>query len=622
MPLTKLQFRPGINRETTDYTNEGGWFDCDKVRFRAGLPETIGGWTRYTDGQFLGTCRSIFNWVDLDQTVYSGLGTNLKFYIVEGGQVHDITPIRRTVTLGTDPLETEAAGSGVLIVTDIDHGALLNDFVTFTGATTTDGIDASLINTELQITEVIDSDTYKVDTGGSASTGSVSGGGSSVDAAYQINTGLDFSVFGTGWGADPWSAGGYGSPGTSPLAGAQLRVWTQDNYGEDLLFCPRDGGIYYWDTSVGVSTRAVSLASLPGATDTPTVAKVIMQSERDNHIIAFGCDSQFNPGVQDALLIRFSDQSLPLTDWNVASAENTAGELRIGSGSEIITAVQTKQQILILTDSSAHTMQYIGPPYIFGVGEVSTNISVISPMSAVAVGDAVYWMGRGEFYAYNGVVTPMPCSVKEYVFNNMNTGQSGAVFAASNTAFGEVWWFYPSVNSTNIDSYVVYNYEQQVWYYGTLSRTAWADRSVLQYPIAAASDGYLYYHEFGLNDGAQNPPASIAAFIESSTFDIGEGDQFMFASRVIPDITFRNSTSANPTATLTIKARNFPGANYIASNTNSVIKTASVPVEQFTEQVFVRLRGRSMALRVDSNTTDTAWRLGSPRIDFRPDGRK
>lgn len=622
MALTKLQFRPGIVRETTDYSNEGGWFDCDKIRFRDGFPETIGGWTKYTITPFLGVCRSLRNWVALNGDLLTGLGTDLKFYVVDGGSPNDITPLRRTVTLGTDPIETGSAGSGIVTITDASHGAYLNDFVTISGATAVDGITTDQLNKEHQIIEIVDADNYKVDTGGAASTGATAGGGSSVEAAYQINTGLDASVVGTGWSADPWGDGGWGEAATTTVPGAQLRVWTQDNFGEDLLFCPRDGGIYYWDKSAGITTRAVNITDLAGSNYAPTVAKLVMFSERDNHVIAFGCDSQFNPGVMDPMLIRFSDQLLPLTDWNVASTENTAGELSLGSGSEIVTAVQTKQEIFILTDSSAYTMQYIGPPYTFGVSEVSTNTTVMGQNAAVAVGDTVYWMGLGEFYIYNGTVNQLPCKVKEYVFSDFNADQALKVVAGSNVAFAEVWWFYPSASSSNIDRYVVYNYQQDIWYYGTMARTAWADRSTLSYPIAAAQDGYVYYHEFGLNDGTTNPPSPIASHIESSAFDIGEGDQFMFASRIIPDITFRNSTNATPTVTMTVKARNFPGANFINSDDGSIIRTATVPVQQYTNQAFIRLRGRSMALRVDAAQTNTSWRLGMPRLDVRPDGRR
>jgi hypothetical protein len=550
-----------------------------------------------------------------------GMGTNLKYYVVRGGTFHDVTPLR-TPVLGvslTNPFTTQAAGSGVLIVTDVAHGCFANDFVTFSGATAVSGITTAQINKEQQIVAVLTTDTYTVNTGGSAAAGGVTGGGT-VNAKYQINTGLDTSVYGTGWGAGGWGVSGWGSPSTNTVPGAQLRIWSQDNYGEDLLMAVHDGGLYYWDTSAGLSVRAVALSSLVGANMTPTVVKQVIVSERDRHTIVFGCDPETNPGVQDPLVIRFSSQE-SLTDWETR-ANNTAGELRLGSGSEIIGAVQTKQQIIVFTDVSIHAMQYIGPPYTFGVQEISSGVSIMGPNAMVAVGDVVFWMGKGEFYVYSGSVAQIPCDVKEYIFGNLNTSQALKINAGHNSSFSEAWWFYPSTNSSENDSYVIYNYDQKIWYYGSMSRTAWVDRGVFGNPIAASSDNYLYYQDSGFNDGSNNPPTALNPYIESSVVDIGEGDQFMFATRVIPDLTFRNSTAANPTATFTIKARNFPGGNFISSDANSVTKTASVPVEQFTDEVFIRLRGRSMSIRVESNQTNTSWRLGDPRLDVRTDGRR
>ena len=620
MALIKLQFRPGINRETTAYANEGGWYDCDLVRFRNGKPESIGGWTPFSGSSFLGTTRSLMPWTALDGTTYMGMGTNLKYYVVRGVSFYDITPIRETATLGSNPLQTLAAGSGVLTVTDATHGCFVNDFVTISGATAVSGITAPQINKEHQITAILTTNTYTIDTGGSASAGAVSGGGAAVAVAYQINTGLDTSVYGTGWGAGPWSRGGWGSSATVTVPGAQLRIWSQDNYGEDLLMAVHDGGVYYWDTSAGVASRAVALSSLAGANMTPTIVKQVIVSERDRHVIVFGCDAEATPGVQDPLVIRFSSQE-SLTDWETR-ADNTAGELRLGSGSEIIGAVQTKQQVVVFTDVSIHAMQYIGPPYTFGVQEISSGVSIMGPNAMVAVGDVVFWMGKGEFYVYSGSVAQIPCDVKEYVFNDINTNQTLKINAGHNGSFSEVWWFYPSSDSSENDSYVVYNYDQKIWYYGAMPRTAWVDRGTLGYPIAASPDNYLYYQENGLNDGSNNPPTALSPYIESSVVDLGEGDQFMFATRVIPDLTFRNSTSASPTATFTIKARNFPGDNFISSDANAVTKTASIPVEQFTDQVFIRMRGRSMSIRIESSQTNTSWRLGDPRLDVRTDGKR
>lgn len=620
MALTKLVFRPGINRETTAYANEGGWWDGNLVRFRAGKPESIGGWTQYTRTQMLGTARSLLTWVALDGTIYTGFGTNLKYYIVRGSGLNDITPIRATTTAGAVTFSA-VDGSAVITVSDNDNGVFLNDFVTFSGAVSLGGnITAGILNAEHQVTRVVDADTYEITVSVAANSSDSGDGGAAVIGVYQINTGLDTSVYGTGWGAGVWSRGTWGSGSTTTIPGSQLRVWSQDNYGEDLIICVQDGGIYYWVKSNGLTTRAVPLSSLAGAQATPTVAKTVIVSERDRHVIAFGCDPEATPGVQDPLTIRFSDQENP-AEWRTLPT-TTAGELRIGTGSEILGAIQTKQQIVVFTDVSVHAMQYIGSPFTFGIQEVSSSISLTSPNAMVAVGDVVFWMGKNEFYSYDGAVVQIPCDIKEYVFSGMNIEQQLKVYAGHSSSFSEVWWFYPSTNSEENDSYVVYNYEQRVWYYGTMARTAWQDRNVLSFPIAASTDGYLYYHENGLNDGSINPPAPLTPYIESSVIDMGDGDQFMFATRVIPDLTFRNSTNDAPTATLTIKARNFPGGAYFASDSDPVTKTSTLPVEQFTNELYIRLRGRSMSLRIESNQINTAWRLGDPRIDLRTDGRK
>lgn len=620
MPLTKLVFRPGINRETTAYANEGGWWDGNLVRFSAGKPESIGGWTRFTTSATLGTPRALMSWTSLDGTNLVGVGTNLKYYVVRGSALNDITPLRETTAAGA---VTFAAtnGSPVITVSDTAHGALVGDFVSFSGAVSLGGnITATLLNAEHQITQVVDGNTYRVTLGVNANASDVGNGGASVIGRYQINVGLDTSVFGTGWGTGVWSRGTWGSGTTTTIPGAQLRIWNHDNFGEDLIICVQDGGIYYWDRSLGFSARAVPLSSLAGAAATPSIAKLVIVSERDRHVIAFGCDPEGTPGVQDPLTIRFSDQE-NAAEWR-ALPTTTAGELRLGSGSQIIGAIQTKQQIVVWTDVSVHAMQYIGDPFTFGIQEVSSSISIIGPNSMVAVGDAVFWMGKNEFYVYDGAVTQIPCDVKEYVFDRLNTAQQLKVYCGHSASFSEIWWFYPSTNSSENDSYVVYNYEEKIWYYGDLPRTAWIDRGTLSYPVASAPDGYLYYHENGLDDGSQNPPVALNSYIESSVVDIGDGDQFMFATRVIPDITFRNSTAPAPSVTFTMKARNFPGGAYFGTDSDPVTKTATLPVEQFTNQLFVRLRGRSMSLRVESNLTGTAWRLGDPRLDLRTDGRK
>ena len=636
MPLSKLQFKPGVNRETTSYTNEGGWFDVDKVRFRFGMPEKIGGWEKFSQFSYLGTARAMHPWVALDNSRYIGIGTSLKYYLnQDGGLYNDITPIRATTAAG-DVTFSVTNGSSTITVTDANHGAVSGDFVTFSGAASLGGtITAGVLNQEYNITEILTSNTYTISARASGTSiaditvdgqlaptlvpanGSDTGnGGSSVVGAYQINIGLNTSTFGAGWGIGFWGRGAWGSAASTPVVTSTLRIWTHDNFGEDLLMNVRNGGIYYWDKTGGLGSRAVSLDSLPGASTTPTIAKQVLVSDRDRHIIAFGCDTESNPGVQDPLAIRFSSQE-SLTDWG-AAANNTAGELRLGSGSEIVMAIETRQQVLVFTDESLYAMQYLGPPFTFGVNLVSENITTMGPLAAVPVEDNVFWMGLKEFYAYGGTVQRLPCTVRDYVFGDINLTQREKIVASSNTSFSEVWWFYPSATSEVNDRYVVYNYQQQIWYYGTLSRSFWMDRGIFDQPIAAGPNNYLYSQETGFDDDG----AAFTAYIESSQIDIGDGDSFAFIKRMIPDVTFRGSTAASPSANFTIKTRNFPGGDYLQSTEKQVAKTASVPVEQFTEQVHLRLRGRSFAMRVESDDSGVGWRLGSPRLDIRTDGRR
>jgi hypothetical protein len=619
MSFLKLQFRPGINREVTSYADEGGWFDGDKIRFRMGYPESIGGWEKVSLSQFLGTCRALHTWTALDNTNYIGVGTNLKYYVLRGSDFFDITPIRETTAPGA---VTFAAtnGSSTITVTDASHGAFLNDFVTFSGAVSLGGnVTADILNAEHQVTAVIDGNTYTIAVSVTANASDTGNGGASVVGAYQINTGLDTSVLGTGWGAGPWSADGWGSPSTTAIPGAQLRLWSHDNYGEDLVINVRDGGIFYWDESAGLNARAVPLTALAGANSVPTLARDVLVSDRDRHVLAFGCDDEFSPGVEDPLLIRFCAQE-DITDWETR-ADNTAGSLRISTGSEITAAVKTKQQVLVFTDVSLHTVQFVGAPFTFGLNEVSQGVSIAGQNAAVAVNDSVYWMGKNQFYLYNGNVQEIPCTVKEYVFANFNIYQTNKVVAGHNSEYGEIWWFYPSQNSDNIDRYVIFNYQQNIWYYGNLSRSAWVSRGVFGYPIAAGTDGYLYYHEFGINDGSQNPPIGINCYVQSNSFDIGEGDKLMSAWRVIPDLTFRTS-DGSPLVTFTLKTQDFPGSGFFEEESNNVVRTATVPIERFTTQQYVRLRGRAMAFRAESNQFNTAWRLGASRVDVRPDGRR
>lgn len=632
MPLTKFQFRPGVNREVTSYTNEGGWYDIDKVRFRFGFPEKIGGWQKFSEFSFLGTCRAMHPWVTLSNTRLTGIGTSLKYYInQDGGAFSDITPIRFTTAAG-DVTFSATSGSSEITVLDVEHGAVVNDFVTFTDAVGLGGnITADVLNQEYYVTEVINDDSYKIiarEAGTSIQDITVDGalsptpvlanasdtgnGGSATVGAYQVSTGLDTSTAGAGWGIGPWSRGAWGSAATVPVVTNTLRIWTQDNFGEDLLINVRNGGIYYWDQTSGLASRAVNLDSLSGSNKAPTIAKQIIVSDRDRHIIAFGCDPEQNAGVQDPLTIRFSSQE-SLTDWE-SRPDNTAGELRLGSGSEIITAIETRQQIVVFTDSSLYAMQYLGPPFTFGINMVSENITVMGPLAAVAVEDNVFWMGNSEFYAFGGTVQRIPCTVRDYVFRDFNYNQREKVVAATNTAFSEIWWFYPSSTSESNDRYVVYNYQEKVWYYGTMQRSYWMDRGIFDNPIAAGANNYLYRHEVGFDDGSTSPASPITAYIRSSPIDIVDGENFAFIRRMIPDIAFRDSTAETPEIDVTTRVRNYSGGAYLRSTTSIVTDS--------TEQVHLRLRGRQFSMLVQSDTLGVTWRLGSMRYDLRQDGRR
>ena len=639
MALSKLQFRPGVNKENTTYSNEGGWSDSDKIRFRFGFPEKIGGWTRRSDFSFLAPCRALHSYVTLKGSLLLAVGTRFKFYINEGGFYYDITPIRLVTSAG-DVTFSASNTSSTITVTETAHASATGDFVTFSGAASLGGvITAAILNQEYQIT-VVDENSYTIqartvstiasitDDGVLnptlvAANGSDTGnGGSSVVGTYQINTGLGVVVTGTGWGSSTWGRGTWGSSATLTTVN-NVRLWGIDNFGEDLLFNARNGGIFYWNTGTSdyVVDRAVALKDLAGAdAGTPTIAKQVIVSDNDRHVIAFGCDAQNNIGTQDPLLIRFSSQE-SLTTWD-AQVTNTAGDLRVGSGSEIIVAVETRNQILVFTDISLHSMQFLGPPFTFGLSQVAENITIAGPSAVTAVDDKVFWMGVGDFYIYTGQTQKLPCPVRAYIFDDINEGQIELTTCALNSTFSEIWWFYPSANSNENNRYVIFNYLENTWAVGVLTRTAWQDRGLFNAPIAASSDGYLYNHETGQNDGSTNPPSAITSYIESSQMSIGAGEDFVFLSKLIPDVTFENSVSNAPSATFTLQARNFPGGAYLQSNNSNVVQTATTPVEQFTEQTFVRLRGRSFALKVESNATDTQWRLGTPRVDVRPDGRR
>jgi hypothetical protein len=699
MPLQKILFKPGVNRENTRYTTEGGWYECDKVRFRQGNPETIGGWQPLSVNTFQGVCRSLWNWVTLQNLNLVGVGTNLKFYIESGGAFNNITPIRSVVTLGTDPFTGD--GTTTVTVTAAGHQASNGDFVTFSGVT---GTYATLLNAEYQIT-VINSNSYIITTASAVAAGAT--GGSAVVATYQINVGPDVVVPLTGWGAGAWNIGtwGVGTPSTTTTS---MRLWSQMNYGQDLVFGPRKGGIYYWNANDGLTSPGVLLNSLGGTVsftvasptvatfstiltegtavqfvassggtlptgintsttyylfnvagltanlldsggglvtvtgagsgtfsvsllvDVPTVQNLITISDTSRFIFAMGCND-YGSSTLDPMLIRWSDQDNPYV-WT-PDATNQAGSIRLSHGSEIVASVQTRQEVVVFTDSSIYSLQYLGPPVVWGSQLLGDNISIAGQNAAVIASGVIYWMGVDKFYAYDGRVSTLNCDLRRYVFSDFNQAQRQQVYAGTNEGFNEVWWFYCSANSSYPDKYVIYNYVEQIWYYGTMARTAWLDSGLRSYPLAAIYDsttqtGRLINHEQGLNDNTDGTDNAINAYISSSEFDIGDGHNFGFVWRVIPDLTFSNSTNEpttnlSPRVDMTLRALYNSGSGQIDSATGLVAKGSTyVITEEFTGQIFTRVRGRQMIFEIESDQLNTAWQLGAPRIDIKPDGRR
>ena len=689
MALQKLVFRPGVNRENTNYANEQGWYECDKVRFRSGFPEKIGGWVRLSNEQYLGVARSLWNWSTLNSQNLLGVGTNLKYYIEKGGAYYDITPIidtetytdklatafntlngtmtaiQDTLTLtsatnfppqGTIKIDSEqmfyAAKSGnvlqgvirgyngttpavhatganvgcaTITFTDISNIADNNDFIIISGATGFGGISAGAINKEHQVFEVSSGVCYF--TVSEFSTSQVLTGGGTFTVAFLEHAGLNVYTIGTGWGAGPWSRGTWSSGYTTGI-GQQLRIWTQDNFGEDLIIAPRGGAMYYWDATTGVAARAISLADAADNAGydgefVPNATNQIIASSVQRFVIAFGANS-YDPGDSetpfDPLLVRWSDQENPY-DW-VPTALNQSGEQRLTNGSYIMCAKNTRQEILVWTDAAIFSMQYLGPPYVWGFTLLQDNISIMSPNAAITINNVTYWMGKDKFFMYSGRVETLPCSLRQFVFQNLNADQAWQCFAGSNEQYSEIWWFYPSTNSSVVDSYVVYNYLDRVWYYGTMSRTAWLDSGIREFPMGADYNNRIVYHEVGVDDVAGPAPVAIDAYIQSSDFDIGDGHNFGFVWRILPDVTFAGSNAANPSCTMVVKPRQNSGTNYGAPNAETVVRTQTYPVEQFTGQVYTRIRGRQMAFRIQSVDLGTAWQLGAPRLDIRPDGRR
>ena len=703
MPLHKILFKPGVNRENTRYTTEGGWYECDKIRFRQGNPESIGGWQQISNETYLGVCRSLWSWTTLSNLKLIGVGTDKKFYIELGGGYNDITPIRSTVTL-TNPFEA-ALASSVVTVTDVAHGCITGSYVTFSGATGLGGnITAPVLNQEYSVT-VVDDDTYTITVSAIANATDVSGspGGGTVTAAYQVNPGPEVEVPLTGWGAGGWGEGYWGEGYATTVA---LQLWNQYNFGEDLLYGPRGGGLYYWDATDGVTARGMPLGE-PGATlgaasitaaspavvtlsnltlndgaaiqfnveaggslptglsasttyyvygadgttfqllnaagavvntsgsasvdayvsllvDAPVVQNNITVSDASRFVLALGCND-YGSTTLDPMLVRWSAQEDPY-NWT-PDATNQAGSLRLSHGSEIITTVQTRQEIVTFTDTSVYSLQYLGPPYVWGSQLLGDNISIISPNAATQASGVVYWMGVDKFYAYDGRVQTLNCDLRRFVFGDINIDQNAQVFAGTNEGFNEVWWFYCSADSTVVDKYVVFNYVEQVWYYGTMGRTAWLDSGILSVPVAATYSNNLVLHETGLNDNETGTPAAINAYISSSEFDIGDGHNFGYIWRVLPDLTFENSanspTGVAPKVTMTLYPLYSSGSGVGSSASAVVTKGSNYDItEEYTGIVYTRVRGRQLIFKMSSNQVNTAWQLGAPRIDIRPDGRR
>ena len=707
MPLQKITLSPGLFREGTAYSAEGKWYDGDKIRFRSGQPEKIGGWVRLSNNSFLGVARSLENWSTLTGRNLLGIGTNLKYYIEEGGGYNDITPIRKIVnpmlgpvppgtgnpfaagftTLAADINSTQSSlaltsaanfcltggiikigteemfysqiigttafgltrgyngttaaahliganiSTSTIVVTDINHGASQDDFVTYSAAAGFGGFAAGDLNKEQQVLRYISSNQYAININGVFSTSSAAGGGAVIIAQYQVVTGLDVYVVGLGWGSDPWSSGGWGTGGTLGI-GQQLRLWTADNFGEDLVFAPRGGAIFYWDATLGTTVRGEYLSVLSTAAGfagqfVPTTTNKILTSPIQRFVIAMG-SNPYDPTDAntdfDPMLVRWSDQENPF-EW-VPAITNQSGEFKLSNGSYIVTSVNTRQEILVWTDASLYSMQYLGPPYVWGFNSLSDDISIMSPNAVTTANNVVYWMGRDKFYSYNGRVDTLPCAVRQYVFEDLNKDQAYQVFAGSDEGYNEVWWFYCGENSNSVNKYVVYNYLENVWYYGTMARTAWLDSPLREYPMAADYNSRILFHEVDSDDVSGLTPVPINAYVQSADFDIGDGQTFGFVWRILPDINFNGSTVLAPSVTMEVKPRRNSGAPYgdadnpTVTSANNYAVQRVYTVQEFDGQVYTRLRGRQMALRVESTGLGVSWQLGSVRIDVRPDGRR
>lgn len=659
MTLKTYKFVSGIDKENTRYANEGRWWDMDKMRFRSGTPEKMGGWQKATDSAFSGVCRKLFNWVDLNNDNLMALGTNVALYGEIGGRVFNITPIDVIYTINTVPSTNNCLqtfdNSFTVRVNIAGVQAAVGSIMEITGATSVGGISSVALNGVHTITAIgssyVEFEASNVQEGwgeggwGDSAWGAVAvegwgagpwsegswgesgsfiyaayGGGTHMTIGFALAPGNAIAEGGYGWGAGYWGRGGWGSAATVPAGGnEQMRLWSFDNFGENLVANVRGGQIFYWEPANGFTSdnRAYPLATLPGASDTPLFSNVVITTD-ERHVVAFGANP-IGETYQDPLLIRWSDQEDPAM-WT-PTAINAAGDIRVPVGSYIIGAIQSRQETLVFTDVSLHSLQYIGAPYVFSLQTLSANTSLMGPNAAITVNNVTYWMGTDRFYAYSGRVETLPCSLLRFVFSDINKLQGYQVYAGSNNQYGEIMWFYCSENSTVVDRYVVYNYLENIWYYGTMERTAWLDTSTRGAPFATPYDGYMYRHEFGADNGETEPPSPIVAYIESADFDIDDGDKFSFIKRIIPDLTFQNSTSETPSVEYTLKARNFPGATFDQSNSRTVTAVTNT-IDQYTNQVWTRIRGRQAVVRIESSELGVMWQAGCTRLDLRPDGRR
>jgi hypothetical protein len=626
MALQKLQFKPGINRDVTNYSNEGGWFECDKVRFLNGYPEKLNGWITYSPSSILGTCRALFGWVTSFNDNFLAIGTNSKAYIEVGTNLNDITPLRSADATLSIHAFSATNTSAVIAVEATAHGTNTGDFVTFSGASSLGGnITADVLNQNYEVTE-IDADNYSISADVTANASDTGNGGPSAIGTYEIPVGNGTVTYGYGWGVGTWGRLGWGSGALQPIL-LPLTVWFFDNFDNDLVMNVNTGGkgaIFYWergalaDPGTSLSTRAVRLTSLAGAKNVPAEVGQIMVSQTDRHLLAFGATpfsgatSSEDTGTFDPLLIRFANQDEPQNFK--PEITNSAGFLRVSSGSRIVTAFRTRQETLVFTDMSVHSLQFLGTSEVFSLQELETNISIAGPRCVAVASNVLFWMGTDKFYFYNGRVDTLPCSLRDHVFNDINFDALPYVYAGTVESHNEIWWFYPSADSQINDSYVTYNYKDKLWFYGKLDRSAWIDANLRQFP-QAIGENTLFDHERGMDaDGS-----AMTSFITSSDFDISDGDRFTLVKRILPDLDFTGSNAAEPSVKMTIKPRDFTGSSYRIEDDKNVIETS---VGVYTNQIFLRARARQIGFKITSDTLGTSWKLGSPRLDGKPDGRR